>query len=80
VAGAAEPSRSLFGKVTGALGLSRTPESDAALQAEVAAENDADSQQARATVRQTTPEDMGIGIPKFLLRQSSGVSAPTRER
>jgi hypothetical protein len=32
----------------------------------------------RPTVRQTTAEDIGIGIPKFLLRQTSGAAAPPR--
>jgi hypothetical protein len=35
-------------------------------------------EQMRPTVRQTTAEDIGIGIPKFLLRQTSGAAAPPR--
>ena len=35
-------------------------------------------EQMRPTVRQTTAEDIGIGIPKFLLRQTSGATAPPR--
>jgi hypothetical protein len=35
-------------------------------------------EQMRPTVRQTTAEDIGIGIPKFLLRQTSGAAAPSR--
>lgn len=30
------------------------------------------------TIRPATAEDLGIGIPKFLLRQTSGTGAPQR--
>jgi cell division protein FtsZ len=74
---AAEPSRSLFGKVTGAL-FRHNPEPDAAPPPAAAPDSDTPSEQARPTVRQTTAEDIGIGIPKFLLRQTSGATAPPR--
>jgi cell division protein FtsZ len=74
----AEPHRSLFGRVTGAFGFRQTPEPDVrAPQAAVPVVEPA-SEQARPTVRQTTAEDIGIGIPKFLLRQTSGAVAPPR--
>jgi cell division protein FtsZ len=79
IASSAEPPRSLFGKVTGALGFRPTVEPEAPRQpAESAPVSEPASEPARPTVRQTTAEDIGIGIPKFLLRQTSGAATPTR--
>jgi cell division protein FtsZ len=73
-----EPPRSLFGRVTGVLGFrhSAQPEGAAAPPAEPVSEPA--GEQLRPTVRQTTAEDIGIGIPKFLLRQTSGAAASSR--
>ena len=74
----AEPHRSLFGLVTGVLGFRHAPEADVRTQPVEAPVTEAAGEQARPTVRQTTAEDIGIGIPKFLLRQTSGTAAPPR--
>jgi cell division protein FtsZ len=74
----AEPHRSLFGRVTGVLGFRNAPQADARSQDSAAPAVEAASEQVRPTVRQTTAEDIGIGIPKFLLRQTSGTVAPPR--
>jgi cell division protein FtsZ len=74
----AEPHRSLFGLVTGALGFRHAPEADVRAQQAEAPVTEAAGEQARPTVRQTTAEDIGIGIPKFLLRQTSGTAATPR--
>jgi cell division protein FtsZ len=74
----AEPHRSLFGLVTGVLGFRQAPEPDIRTQQAAAPSIEAASEQVRPTVRQTTAEDIGIGIPKFLLRQTSGTAAPPR--
>jgi hypothetical protein len=72
-----EPSRSLFGRVTGVLGFRHAAAPDVQAQAAAPAIEPA-SETARPTVRQTTAEDIGIGIPKFLLRQTSSAGASTR--
>jgi cell division protein FtsZ len=74
----AEPHRSLFGLVTGVLGFRHAPEADVRAPVAEAPITEAAGEQARPTVRQTTAEDIGIGIPKFLLRQTSGTAAPPR--
>jgi cell division protein FtsZ len=74
----AEPHRSLFGLVTGVLGFRHAPEADVRTQPAEVPVTEAAGEQARPTVRQTTAEDIGIGIPKFLLRQTSGTAAPPR--
>ncbi len=74
----AEPHRSLFGRVTGVLGFRHAAEPDVRAQPAASAEGAPTSEPVRPTVRQTTAEDIGIGIPKFLLRQTSGVAAPPR--
>jgi cell division protein FtsZ len=73
----AEPHRSLFGKVTGVFGFRHTEPAAAEPAAPEPAAPPA-MEPARATVRQTTAEDIGIGIPKFLLRQTSGTTAAPR--
>ncbi len=74
-----EVARSLFGRVTGVFGFRQAAEPDIqpSPAAPVAHEPPA-GEQMRPTVRQTTAEDIGIGIPKFLLRQTSGAAAPPR--
>jgi hypothetical protein len=76
-----EPHRSLFGRVTGVLGFRHasdpTPRAQQA-QPQPSPAAEPASEQARPTVRQTTAEDIGIGIPKFLLRQTSATAAPQR--
>jgi hypothetical protein len=73
-----EPHRSLFGRVTGVLGFRHIAEPDVRTEAAASAETAPASEQVGPTVRQTTAEDIGIGIPKFLLRQTSGAAAPQR--
>jgi cell division protein FtsZ len=75
---AAERPQSLFGRVTGVLGFRQAPEPELPARQAPAAAMEAAGEQMRPTVRQATPEDIGIGIPKFLLRQTSGVAAPRR--
>ena len=75
----AEPHRSLFGRVTGVLGFRHVaPEPDPQAEPVVPAEIVPASEPVGPTVRQTTAEDIGIGIPKFLLRQTSTATAPPR--
>ena len=74
----AEPHRSLFGRGTGVLGFRHAAEPDVRAQPATAPEVAPTSEPVRPTVRQTTAEDIGIGIPKFLLRQTSGMAAPPR--
>ena len=74
----AEPRTSLFGRVTGVLGFRHAPEPDARAQQAAAPVTEPAGEQVRPTVRQTTAEDIGIGIPKFLLRQTSGTATPPR--
>ncbi len=74
----AERHSSLFGLVTGVFGFRHTPQPDLRAQPDAASEVAPTIEQVRPTVRQTTAEDIGIGIPKFLLRQASGVAAPPR--
>ena len=77
-AATSEPHRSLFGRVTGVLGFRHIAEPDVRTEAAASAEIAPASEQVGPTVRQTTAEDIGIGIPKFLLRQTSGAAAPQR--
>jgi cell division protein FtsZ len=74
----AETHRSLFGRMTGVFGFRQSAEPEACEQPTAPAEIAPTTEQVRPTVRQTTAEDIGIGIPKFLLRQTSGVTAPPR--
>jgi cell division protein FtsZ len=74
----AEPRTSLFGRVTGVLGFRHGSEAVVRPEQNPAAVVEPAPEQARPTVRQTTAEDIGIGIPKFLLRQTSGTVAPPR--
>jgi cell division protein FtsZ len=74
----AEPRPSLFGRVTGVLGFRHASEPDIRTQQASTPVTEAAGEQARPTVRQTTAEDIGIGIPKFLLRQTSGTAVPPR--
>ncbi len=74
----AEPHRSLFGRVTGVLGFRHIPEPEIQSEPAVSVESAPASEPVGPTVRQTTAEDIGIGIPKFLLRQTSGAIAPQR--
>ncbi len=74
----AEPHRSLFGLVTGVLGFRHAPEADVRAQPAEAPVTEGAGEQARPTVLQTSAEDIGIGIPKFLLRQTSGTVTPPR--
>jgi cell division protein FtsZ len=74
----AEPLRSLFGRVTGVLGFRNSAGHDVQAQPAAAPPIEPASEPARPTVRQTTAEDIGIGIPKFLLRQTSSAVAPPR--
>jgi hypothetical protein len=73
-----EPHRSLFGRVTGVLGFRHIAEPEVQTEAAASTESALPSEQVGPTVRQTTAEDIGIGIPKFLLRQTSGAAAPHR--
>jgi cell division protein FtsZ len=73
----AEAHRSLFGKVTGVFGFRHSEPQPAEPTAAAPAPPPA-PEPVRATVRQTTAEDIGIGIPKFLLRQTSGTTATPR--
>jgi cell division protein FtsZ len=73
-----EPYRSLFGRVTGAFGFRHAGEQPAPAPQAPDPIAQAPMEPARATVRQTTAEDIGIGIPKFLLRQTSGAAVPPR--
>ena len=74
----AEPSRSLFGRVTGVLGFRQTAEPDIRVPPAAPLEIEPIIEPVRPTVRQTTAEETGIGIPKFLLRQTSGATTPPR--
>jgi cell division protein FtsZ len=75
---AAPASDSLFRKVTGKL-LFRHATEHAPVEPPAAEQApQPGSVPAQATVRQTTAEDIGIGIPKFLLRQTSGATAEPR--
>jgi hypothetical protein len=73
-----EPSRSLFGLVTGVFGRRHAVGPDVQAPPPVAPVHEPAGEQMRPTVRQTTAEDIGIGIPNFLLRQTSGAVAPSR--
>jgi cell division protein FtsZ len=73
-----EPSRSLFGLVTGVFGRRHAVGPDVQAPSPVAPVHEPAGEQMRPTVRQTTAEDIGIGIPNFLLRQTSGAVAPSR--
>jgi cell division protein FtsZ len=74
-----ETHRSLFGKVTGVFGFRHAAESPLTPQPPAPeAVAPTAPEPVRATVRQTTAEDIGIGIPKFLLRQTSGASGGPR--
>jgi cell division protein FtsZ len=74
-----ETHRSLFGKVTGVFGFRHaadTPQTPQPPAPEAVVQTAVEP--VRATVRQTTAEDIGIGIPKFLLRQTSGAGGGPR--
>ena len=70
-------SRSLFGRVTGRFGFRHAAEPEAPPPT-ATQEPQPVAEPVRPTVRQTTAEDIGIGIPNFLLRQTSGTATSPR--